>query len=308
MAKKTDINTDINTQGILALMPQTWQPYGQLMRLDRPIGWWLLVLPSWWAILTAGLIHDVPFTDSLELIILFLIGAIIMRGAGCIVNDLWDRDLDRAVARTKSRALAAGIISPFQALLFLAALGVAGLIILINLPVIAVWTGVAALPLIVIYPLAKRLISLPQIVLAMTYSWGAWLGWTAHDVMPTMTTLALYLATAFWVFGYDTVYAIQDMTDDRDLGIKSSALTLGRWLIPVVASCYMVFLAGLLVIGALRDAGLIWYITLGALALHLRFQIRRINPDDTEGAGAVFRSNRDAGLIVTLGLLAEYLI
>jgi 4-hydroxybenzoate polyprenyltransferase len=309
MAKKTEAKTtDIDTEGFLTLLPKAWQPYGQLMRLDRPIGWWLLLLPAWWAILIAGLVNGVPFADSVILMIVFLLGAIVMRGAGCVINDLWDRDLDNAVARTRSRALAAGVISPLRAILFLAVLSAVGLAILLTLPMIAVWTGLAVLPLIVIYPLAKRLIGLPQIVLAIPYSWGAWLGWCAHDVIPTPITLILFLAAAFWVFGYDTIYAIQDMADDRHVGIKSSALTLGRWLIPVVAFCYMAFLAGLLIAGAMRDAGLVYYAGLGALALHLRFQIRRINLDDTEGAGEIFRSNRDAGLIITLALLAEYLI
>ena len=127
-------------------------------------------------------------------------------------------------------------------IIFLAALGVIGLIILLNLPLIAVWAGIASLPLIIMYPLAKRVIGLPQIILALTYSWGAWLGWTAHGAEPNGMTIIFYGATACWVFGYDTIYAIQDMDDDQEVGIKSSALTLGGYLIPVVAGCYLVFL------------------------------------------------------------------
>ena len=127
------------------MMPAAWRPYAQLMRLDRPIGWWLLVLPSWWSILTAGLIYGVNLLDCLKLMALFTIGAIVMRGAGCVVNDLWDRDLDRHVARTRTRALAAGLISPIQAIIFLACLSVIGLFVLINLPLLAIWTGLTAL-------------------------------------------------------------------------------------------------------------------------------------------------------------------
>ncbi len=301
-------STDINTKGILAKLPASWQLYAQVIRLDRPIGWWLLVLPAWWAMLTAGIMHDLPFLESLKLMALFTLGAIIMRGAGCVVNDLWDRDLDRAVARTKSRAIASGSISIHQALIFLAGLGIIGLIILINLPMVAVWTGLASLPLIVIYPLAKRFIGLPQIVLALTFSWGAWLGWAAHGLMPEGITTIMYIATACWIFGYDTIYAIQDMDDDKDIGIKSSALSLGHRLIPVVAICYMALIAGLLIIGALRDAALIYYVGLAVLAVHLRWQLRNININDPIFAGVLFRSNRDAGLIVAAGLLAEYLI
>ena len=297
--------TDINTAGILAKLPKSWQPYAQVMRLDRPIGWWLLLLPSWWAILTAGIMHNLPVINSLKFMALFTLGAIIMRGAGCVVNDLWDRDLDQAVARTKSRAIAAGVISPLQALIFLASLSVIGLMILINLPLVAVWTGLAALPLIIVYPLAKRVLSLPQIILAMTFSWGALLGWSAHGFVPHYIPAIMYLAAACWVFGYDTIYAIQDMNDDLKIGIKSSALTLGRALVPVVSVCYLALLAGLLVIGALRDAGLVYYV---GLALHLRWQLRNISLEDPVKAGVLFRSNRDAGLIVTAGLLVEYLI
>ena len=290
------------------MMPVSWRPYAQVMRLDRPIGWWLLVLPSWWAILTAGLVNDIDLMSSLKLMLLFTIGAIVMRGAGCVVNDLWDRDLDRNVARTKTRAIAAGLISPFSALIFLGFLGLIGLLILINLPLIAVWVGLASLPLIIIYPLAKRFIGLPQIVLALTFSWGALLGWAAHDLMPVATTAIMYLATAFWIFGYDTIYAIQDMTDDREVGIKSSALTLGRALPPVVALCYLAFIGGMLIIGGMRDAGWIYYIGLACLALHLSWQIRKIDLNNPELAGALFRSNRDAGLIISAALILEHLI
>ena len=300
--------TDINTRGLMALLPRSWQPYAQVMRLDRPIGWWLLVLPAYWAILTIGIIIKAPIGHSLYLIMLFTIGAIVMRGAGCVVNDLWDRDLDRSVSRTKDRAIAAGLITPMQALIFLAGLGLIGLVILLTLPLVAIWAGIASLPLIILYPLAKRVIGLPQIILALTYGWGTWLGWTAHDTPPDLLTGIMYAATAFWIFGYDTIYAIQDMKDDQEIGIKSSALTLGEYLTPVVAGCYLAFLAGMLVIGALRDAHPVYYIGLAVLAFHLRGQLRRIDRNDPYGAGVIFRSNRDAGLIITAGLLAESLI
>ena len=300
--------TDINTKGILAVLPVSWQPYAQVMRLDRPVGWWLLVLPAYWAILSAGVITEASLYDSLKLIGLFTTGAIVMRGAGCVVNDLWDQNLDRAVSRTKTRAIASGVIAPAQALIFLAGLGLIGLYILLNLPLIAVWTGIASLPLIVLYPLAKRFIGLPQLILALTFSWGAWLGWTAHGVIPNVMTAIMYAATACWIFGYDTIYAIQDMEDDRMAGIKSSALTLGAKIIPVVAGSYMLFLAGLLIIGAMRDAHPVYYIGLAFLAIHLRGQIRRIDLNNPESAGVLFRSNRNAGLIVSAGLLAENLI
>ena len=278
------------------------------MRLDRPIGWWLLVLPGWWAILTAGLIYHISLFQSVKMMGLFTLGAIIMRGAGCVVNDLWDRDLDRSVARTKTRALAAGLISPLSALLFLAVLGVIGLIILLNLPLIAIGVGMASLPLIIIYPLANRFIALPQVVLALTFSWGALLGWAAQDLMPGNIAAIMYFATALWIFGYDTIYAIQDMSDDREVGIKSSALTLGTFLIPVVSICYAMFAIGLFAIGVMRDAEPVYYIGLLALAVHLTWQIKQIDLNLPEKAGMIFRSNRDAGLIIAIALLIETLL
>ena len=298
---------DINTKGIMAMIPASWRPYAQLMRLDRPIGWWLLVLPSWWSILTAGLVYGVNLLDCLKLMALFTIGAIVMRGAGCVVNDLWDRDLDRHVARTRTRALAAGLITPNRAIIFLAGLCVIGLFVLINLPLVAIWTGLASLPLIIIYPLAKRFFGLPQIVLAFTFGWGALLGWAAHGQMPNELALIMYLATAFWIFGYDTIYAIQDMADDKHVGIKSSALTLGKALSPVVAFCYLMCMGGMLIIGAMRDATIIYYLGLTVFAFHLSWQIKRIDLQNPEIAGVIFRSNRDAGLIVSFALIAEYL-
>ncbi|MCE2516837.1 MAG: 4-hydroxybenzoate octaprenyltransferase [Alphaproteobacteria bacterium] len=297
--------SDITTSSWVAWLPDALIPYAQLARFDRPVGWWLLVLPAWWAILTATMVMNIPLMDSARVMALFLIGAMVMRGAGCVINDLWDRDLDRAVARTRDRALAAGVISFNGAMVFLAGLLAIGLVVLVQLPLTAFWTGVASLPLIVIYPLAKRFTGLPQIVLALTFSWGAWLGWSAFGAWPGVMAGVLYLAAAFWVFGYDTIYAIQDMEDDRKIGIRSAALTLGDNLKPVVVMCYAMMLLALLLAGALRDAAGVYYLGLGGVAIHLNTQIRRIDLTDPQGAGALFRSNRNTGLILTLALAIE---
>lgn len=311
--------SDITVKGWMAWLPPAWVPYAQLARFDRPIGWWLLLLPSWWAILTAAIMGDLAMAETLRLMALFWIGAVVMRGAGCVINDLWDRDLDRAVARTRERALAAGLVGFGQAMVFLAALSAIGLMVLVQLPATAFWTGVTSLPLIIVYPLAKRVTGLPQIVLALTFSWGIWLGWASVGVwpwtrppmmaeaLPTMLPAVLYIACAFWVFGYDTIYAIQDMADDRKAGIRSAALTLGDKLKPAVVLCYAMMLLALLLAGALREAALVYYLGCGGVALHLKMQISRVDRADPEGAGQLFRSNRITGLILTLALMIELL-
>ena len=238
---------------------------------------------------------------------LFLIGAIVMRGAGCVVNDLWDRDLDRAVARTQDRPLASGAVSIPLALSFLAVLGLIGLLVLIQLPMTAIITGIAALPLIVIYPLAKRFTGLPQIVLALTFSWGALLGWASFGGWPETPAILLYMATALWVFGYDTIYAIQDIKDDQDIGIKSSALTLGTRLPQVVAWVYVEMVLILLAIKFTITVGWVYIIGVALVALHLAQQIRAIRLDDPLSAGRIFRSNRNTGLILTVALMVEYI-
>ena len=246
---------------------------------------------------------------------LFLIGAIVMRGAGCVVNDLWDRDLDRAVARTQDRPLASGAVSVPLALSFLAVLGLIGLLVLVQLPMTAIITGLAALPLIVIYPLAKRFTGLPQIVLALTFSWGALLGWASFGGWPETPAILLYMATALWVFGYDTVYAIQDIKDDQDIGIKSSALTLGTRLPQVVAWVYVEMVLILLAIkftmpeggGQGTPLGWVYIIGVALVALHLAQQIRAIRLEDPLSAGRIFRSNRNTGLILTAALMVEYI-
>jgi 4-hydroxybenzoate polyprenyltransferase len=307
MKATDDLNTESGAKNWTRHLPTVAIPYAELARFDRPIGWWLLVLPCWWTILSAGLSMDAPPIQAIKLMALFLIGSIAMRGAGCIINDLWDRDLDRAVARTRNRALASGAVTPLGALVFLAVLSAIGLLVLVQLPLIAIWWGLMSLPLIIIYPLAKRFISLPQIVLSLTFSWGALLGWAAFGTAPGSIAGVLYLAVAFWIFGYDTIYAIQDMADDRKAGIKSSALTLGRHLKPAVAFCYTMMVLGLILAGALRQAEWVYYLGIAAAAIQLRRQTTRLMPDanETDTAAAIFRSNRNTGLILTLALLVE---
>ncbi|MEC8642777.1 MAG: 4-hydroxybenzoate octaprenyltransferase [Pseudomonadota bacterium] len=289
-------------------MPRRLHPYILLARFDRPIGWWLLLLPGWWIIPVA----TADTGRMAALMLLFLVGAVTTRAAGCVINDLWDRRLDRQVARTAGRPLAAGTVSIGAALVFLAALGLIGLAVLMWLPGAAIITGIAALPLVILYPLAKRVTWWPQAVLGLTFSWGVPLGWAAAGMqstpaLPPPALLAIYLGSVVWVFGYDTIYAVQDMVDDRTVGVKSSALGLGRHLQAGVSAAYALAIIGLgggfwMLIGPGP-----WLGGLALMAIHLRWQIRRLKADDPAGALRLFQSNRDAGLILTAGMVATHL-
>ena len=293
-------HTDIDLSGWWRHLPSGCHPYILVARLDRPIGWWLLLLPGWWVIPVAAPGIGAGFF----LMALFLAGAVAMRAAGCVINDLWDRRLDSQVERTAGRPLAAGTIGIFEALLFLGLLCAIGLTVLVQLPFFAILTGIAALPLVILYPLAKRVTWWPQAVLGLTFSWGVPLGWAAASGSPPPAALALvYAGSVAWVFGYDTIYAIQDMADDREVGVKSSALGLGRHLRAGVATAYALAVAGLgLGFWLLLGTG-IWVAALVAMALHLAWQSYRLDAGDPAMALRLFKSNRDAGLILTAGLV-----
>ena len=293
-------HTDIQLIGWWRKLPRALHPYLFLARFDRPIGWWLLLLPAWWIIPIA--------TDSTgqmaKMMMLFLFGAMIMRGAGCVVNDIWDRRIDLRVERTSDRPLAAGTVSLLQASLFLAILCLFGLVILVQLPQKALIVGIASLPLIVFYPLAKRVTWWPQAVLGLTFSWGVPLSWTAvTNQWPNPEIWLVYAGSVAWVFGYDTIYAVQDMADDKATGVKSSALGLGDNLNRGVRVAYCI---AILLISAGIQIHLgpgIWMVGVVLMAIHLFRQAQMIKPDDPQGALNLFKSNRNAGLTLTLFLV-----
>jgi 4-hydroxybenzoate polyprenyltransferase len=286
-------------------MPPASHPYLLLARFDRPIGWWLLLLPGWWVIPAAS--RDVGL--MLWMMALFLIGAVTMRAAGCVVNDLWDRRLDQQVERTAARPLAAGTVSIRQAMAFIAGLSGIGLAVLLQLPPAAILAGIAALPLVVLYPLAKRVTWWPQAVLGLTFSWGVPLGWAATTAsMPPPALLLVYAGSVCWVFGYDTIYAVQDMEDDRAVGVRSSALGLGRHLRIGVGIAYGLAVAGLAVGFVALLGGGIWMAGLALMAVHLAWQVRRLDATDPGLALRLFKSNRDAGLCLVAGLVLHSLM
>ncbi len=291
---------------VLRVAPAAWRPYLRLARLDRPIGTWLLLLPCWWSIALAQGAAGAGGVRApdLWLYLLFGVGAVVMRGAGCTVNDLLDREYDAKVARTAERPIPSGQVSPRQALAFLALLLLIGLAVLVQLSWTAIWLGVASLLLVFPYPLMKRITYWPQLWLGLTFNWGALVGWAAVTDSLGWAPLLLYLGGIFWTLGYDTIYAHMDKDDDVLIGVKSSALKLGArtrpWLVVFYAAATLLFAA------ALWRADLAWpaWLGLAGLALQFAWQVARLAIDDPARCLLLFRSNRWAGLLLLAGLLA----
>jgi 4-hydroxybenzoate polyprenyltransferase len=284
--------------------PSWSRPYLRLSRLDRPIGSWLLLMPCWWsAALAAGIsghIKSLPLT-----IALFFIGAFVMRGAGCTWNDITDRDLDAKVERTRSRPIPAGQVSVTQALIFLMAQALIGLVVLLQFNGFAIFTGIASLLIVAIYPFMKRITWWPQVVLGLAFSWGALMGFAAEFARIDLVALVLYAGSIAWVIGYDTIYAHQDAEDDALIGIKSTALLFGEKTKPALAAFYG--LAVVLIAVALWLAAGRWpaWIGLALFAAHLAWQIRRLQIGNSALCLELFKSNRDAGLLLFAGLLVD---
>jgi 4-hydroxybenzoate polyprenyltransferase len=276
----------------------------RLSRLDRPIGSWLLLMPCWWsAALAAGVAHDT--SQLLRTIVLFFVGAFVMRGAGCTWNDITDRDLDAMVERTRSRPIPAGQVSVPQAAAFLVVQALIGLVVLLQFNRFAVVTGIASLVIVAVYPFMKRITWWPQIVLGLAFSWGALMGFAVTLGRIDATALLLYAGSIAWVIGYDTIYAHQDAEDDALIGIKSTALLFGARTYQALIVFYA--LAVVLIGAALALAGARWpaWIGLAAFAAHLIWQIRRLEISDPALCLRVFKSNRDAGLLLFAGLLTD---
>jgi 4-hydroxybenzoate polyprenyltransferase len=284
--------------------PPWSRPYLRLSRFDRPIGSWLLLMPCWWsAALAAGVAHDI---HRLPLVIaLFFVGAFVMRGAGCTWNDITDRDLDARVERTRSRPIPAGQVSVPQAFVFLVVQALIGLAVLLQFNRFAVATGIASLVIVAVYPFMKRITWWPQIVLGLAFSWGALMGFAVTFGRIDATALALYAGSIAWVIGYDTIYAHQDAEDDALIGIKSTALLFGARTKPALMAFYALAVVLIGVALMLAAAGSAAWIGLAAFAAHLAWQIRRLEISDPALCSRVFKSNRDAGLLLFAGLLAD---
>ena len=288
------------------LAPPWSRPYLRLCRLDRPIGSWLLLLPCWWsAALAAGVSHHV---SRLPLIIaLFFVGAFAMRGAGCTWNDITDRDLDAKVERTRSRPIPAGQVSVRQALAFLVAQALIGLAVLLQFNSFAIGTGIASLAIVAAYPFMKRITWWPQVVLGLAFSWGALMGFAILLGRIGLPALVLYAGSIAWVIGYDTIYAHQDTEDDALIGVKSTARLFGARTHQALVVFYSLAVTLIGVAMRLSGTGLAGWIGLAAFAVHLGWQIARLDIGDPALCLRIFKSNRDAGLLLFAGLLVDAL-
>jgi len=296
-------HTDIVADGWVALLPRGWAPYALLARLDRPIGAWLLFLPGLWSILVGGHVAGLAAGPTVRLVALFLAGAVLTRGAGCVINDMWDRDLDRKVTRTAGRPLASGAISMPAALVFLAVLSALGLLILLQLNEAAIRLGVSSLVLVISYPLAKRFTWWPQLMLGITFGWGAPMGFAAATGRLDAVAGLLYLAAICWILGFDTIYAHQDREDDALIGVRSTARLFGTHSRTFISACYTATILSAAASGYL--AGLSWtfFVALLLPAALLARQVVLLDIDDPALCSKLFNANREVGLAVGLALL-----
>lgn len=286
------------------LAPLWTRPYLRLARLDRPIGAWLLLLPCWWSAGLAAIAAGLPFPDPWH-VALFFVGAFAMRGAGCTWNDLVDRNLDAEVERTRSRPIPSGQVTPLRALVFLVLQALVGLAVLLQFNWFAVATGIASLATVAIYPFLKRVTHWPQLGLGLAFSWGALMGWPALFGRLDSPALILYAGAICWVIAYDTIYAHQDREDDSLIGIKSTAILFGAQTKPILAAFFAAAVILIGFAGWIAGAGAFFLLGLAAFAAHLCWQTWRLDIADPALCLRLFKSNRDAGLILFAGMIAD---
>ena len=290
-----EIVPDSEHKGLVGRLPPRWRGLALLARFDRPIGWWLLFWPGAWAIALAG-----GLPERWPMLLWFLVGAIAMRGAGCVFNDIVDRDLDAKVARTRARPIPSGLVSVKLAAIWLVVLCLIGLVVLVQLRPLAAIVALVSLAPVAAHPFMKRITWWPQAWLGMVFSWAALVGWAEIAGALTTPLWLLYAGSIAWVIGYDTIYALQDREDDALIGVRSSALRMGAHVKPGVGAFYL--------IAILCWAAAIWLVrpdvlavaALIPVALHLGWQVVTLKPDDGAGALYRFRSNRFAGLLMAL--------
>ena len=283
--------------------PAWTRPYLRLARLDRPIGSWLLLMPCWWSVGLAA-IHAHSQVNLWHLV-LFFVGAFAMRGAGCTWNDIVDRDLDTRVERTRSRPIPAGQVTVAAAAGFLLLQALVGLVVLLQFNWFTVYVGFLSLAVVAVYPFMKRITYWPQIVLGLAFSWGALMGWPATFGRLDLPAFLLYAGAISWVIGYDTIYAHQDREDDALIGIKSTALLFEERTKTMLALFYALAVALIALAGWRAGGGVVFALGLGAFAAHLAWQIMRLDINDPVLCLVVFKSNRDAGLILFAGLVLD---
>ena len=303
MSEQAGRVADATGNWVDGLAPPFARPYLRLARLDRPIGSWLLLMPCWWSVGLAGMrVEQFP---SLWHVVLFFIGAFAMRGAGCTWNDLVDRNLDRLVERTRSRPIPSGQVTVAEATAFMVAQALIGFLVLIQFNRFTVFTGLASLLVVAIYPFMKRITYWPQIVLGLAFSYGSLMGWPAAFGQLDWPAIVLYAGSISWVIGYDTIYAHQDREDDLLIGIKSTALLFGENTRPMLAGFYCGAVVLIGIAGLTAGGRLIFVLGLIAFAAHLAWQVVRLDINDSAHCLKLFKSNRDAGLILFGAMLLE---
>ncbi len=286
-----------------AYAPGPIKPYLKLARLDRPIGWWLLMWPCWWS--TALASQSTGILAPIWMFVLFALGAIIMRGAGCTFNDITDHKIDAGVARTSQRPLPSGQVSLLKAYGFLGFLCLLGLAVLVQFNQFTIWLGISSLGLVVIYPFMKRVTYWPQLFLGLAFNWGALVGWSAVTGTLHPAALALYAGGIAWTIGYDTIYAHMDKDDDLLAGIKSTALRFGDNTGIWISGFYAFALASFALALILAQSGPFSWAGLAAMGLHLAWQLKKLDINNTPHCLRLFRANRDAGALLFAGLVAD---
>lgn len=303
MRNATDIDRE-STATDPARRPSRLREYVRLMRLDRPIGIWLLLFPCWWSLMLAQVSEREPVANA-SYLVLFAIGAFAMRAAGCAYNDYIDRDIDAKVERTRSRPIPSGQVSPEGALKFAVVCALVGLAVLVNFDWFTIWLAIGSLALVSVYPFAKRVMPYPQLVLGLTFSWGALVGWSAVQGSLALPAIVLYVGCVFWTIGYDTIYAHQDKEDDALLGLGSTALQFGEDTVTFVGAMYTLASLFWLVAGALAGAHLVYFLSVTLVFLQMSWQVATLDIKDPANCLWRFKSNRDVGIAVFVGLLAD---
>ncbi|MTI00600.1 4-hydroxybenzoate octaprenyltransferase [Roseibium sp. RKSG952] len=288
-------------------LPVWARPYARLARWERPIGWWLLLWPCWWSAGLAAIAAGNPYPDPYHLV-LFFVGAVAMRGAGCTYNDLVDVDIDAQVERTRSRPIPAGQVTKTQARIFLVLQALVGLVVLLQFNAFSIFLGLAALIPVAVYPFMKRVTDWPQLFLGLAFSWGALMGWSAEFESLGWAPVLLYIGGVCWTIGYDTIYAHQDKEDDALVGVRSTALLFGDWTRLAMIGLYALTTVLFALAAAIADAGPAAFIGIGAGALHLAWQAIRLDIDDPMECLKLFRSNTTYGWIVFAGFVADAFI
>jgi len=287
--------------------PVSLRPYLRLARVDRPIGTWLLLFPCWWSLTLAEVSNGRPYPSPLMLA-LFAIGALVMRGAGCAYNDYVDRDYDARVARTASRPIPSGQVTPEAALALVVALSFVGFTVLLWFNPFTILLGIASLGLVAIYPFMKRWTYWPQAVLGLAFNWGALMGWAAVKGSLALPPLLLYAGSVLWTIGYDTIYAHQDTEDDELLGLKSTALTFAGNTPTWVGGFYVAALLLWIVAGFLAGTHLVFFFGVALVGLQMAWQVSTLDTSDPANCLRRFRANRDVGAAIFLALLTDTLL